>query len=197
LRQKTLRSDISSSCCGGKCVVASGVIRSRPSLWLAALTRKRSLKPQISHRCVDQSFPSKRLRASGSLKRAAESAGHGDEDASSDKTGDQIADPSAAERDAEEAHKPPCSLAAAAPGIRSAAAAFPTLRRRQGHGSSSPGAELARFGGTFRCPHQELNTESPIYEVRSQTGSKRPLTVWGVGARRCNNLPGAFPICER
>jgi hypothetical protein len=45
-----------------------------------------------------------RLRASGSLKRAAEGAGHGDEDASSDKTGDQIADPTAAERNAEEAH---------------------------------------------------------------------------------------------
>ena len=44
------------------------------------------------------------LRLSGSLKRAAERAGHRDEDASSDKTGDQIADPTAAERDAEEAH---------------------------------------------------------------------------------------------
>ena len=42
----------------------------------------------------------------GSLKRAAEGAGPRDEDASSDKTSDQIADPTAAERDAEEAHKP-------------------------------------------------------------------------------------------
>ena len=40
----------------------------------------------------------------GSLKRAADRADHRDEDASSDKTGDQIADPTAAERDAEEAH---------------------------------------------------------------------------------------------
>ena len=44
------------------------------------------------------------LAISGSLKRAAEGAGHRDQDASSDKTGDQIADPTAAERDAEEAH---------------------------------------------------------------------------------------------
>ena len=43
-------------------------------------------------------------RPSGSLKRAAEGAGHRDEDARSDKTGDQISDPTAAERDAEEAH---------------------------------------------------------------------------------------------
>jgi hypothetical protein len=62
----------------------------------------RSVGDKVARSAHNRPHPQSDFGFSGSLKRAAESAGHGDEDASSDKTGDQIADPTAAERDAEE-----------------------------------------------------------------------------------------------